>query len=84
MKTDVINLRVEPGLKHSAESVLKRLGMTTSDAITLFMHQLVLREGLPFDVRIPNKRTRKALKNTFERKNLKKYKSLEDLMSEFE
>lgn len=84
MKTEVINCRIEPGLKHSAESILKRLGMTTSDAITLFMHQLVLQEGLPFDVKVPKKGTQRAIKNALAGKNLKTYKTLDSLIREFE
>lgn len=83
MKTEVINFRVEPGLKRLAETILKRIGLTTTDAFTLFMHQLILQEGLPFEVKVPNKKTRKALKNAFEGKNLIKYNSLEDLIREF-
>jgi len=83
MKTEVINFRVEPGLKRLAENILKRIGLTTTDAFTLFMHQLVLQEGLPFEVKVPNKKTRRALKNAFEGKNLIKYNSLEELIREF-
>ncbi|MEK7480255.1 MAG: type II toxin-antitoxin system RelB/DinJ family antitoxin [Patescibacteria group bacterium] len=60
-KTAYINARVENELKKNAEKVLKRVGVKTSDAVGMFLQQVVLHEGLPFEVRIPNKRTRKAI-----------------------
>jgi addiction module RelB/DinJ family antitoxin len=35
-KTEMIRARVEPELKHAAEAVLKELGLTPTEAITLF------------------------------------------------
>lgn len=60
-KTGYINARVEPKLKKDAEAVLERVGVNTSEAVTMFLRQVVLHEGLPFEVRVPNKRTRKAI-----------------------
>ena len=59
-KTAYIAARIEPKLKKSAEGVLAKLGVSTTEAITIFMQQVVLRKGLPFDVRIPNAETRAA------------------------
>ena len=84
MKTDIINMRVEPKLKKLAEKVLHPLGLTTTDAITIFLHKVVLEEGLPFDVKIPNKTTQKAMKNVMARTNLRSYRSLDDLRREFD
>jgi DNA-damage-inducible protein J len=60
-KTGYLTARVEPGLKASAGKVLSRVGISTSDAITMFLKQVVLHGGLPFEVRIPNAATKKAL-----------------------
>ncbi len=61
MRTEVIRARVEPELKRETEAVLSELGMSVSDAITVFCRQIVLQRGLPFAVRIPNAETRAAL-----------------------
>ncbi len=53
-KTGYINTRVTPALKAEAESVLERLGVSTTEAVTMFLSQVVLQQGLPFKVRIPN------------------------------
>ncbi|MGQ0484524.1 MAG: type II toxin-antitoxin system RelB/DinJ family antitoxin [Hyphomicrobiales bacterium] len=60
-KTATITARIEPELKRKAEGVLDKLGVNTTDAITMFLNQVVLRRGLPFEVRIPNAATRRAL-----------------------
>ena len=84
MKTAIINLRVEPSIKKQAEQILHPLGLTTTDAITIFLHKVVMEEGLPFQVRIPNKKTQKAIKDALAGKDSKRYKSLEELKHEFD
>jgi DNA-damage-inducible protein J len=41
--------------------VLAKVGVSTTDAITMFMRQVVLHDGLPFEVRVPNAETREAI-----------------------
>jgi len=60
-KTSSINSRIEPELKKQVEAIFAELGLSTSDAITLFYKQVSLHDGLPFDVRIPNKMTQDAI-----------------------
>ncbi len=65
-KTGYITARIEPKLKASAEKVLRKVGVNTSDAFTMFMQQVVIQQGLPFDVctrsHVPNAETRKAIR----------------------
>jgi DNA-damage-inducible protein J len=60
-KTAYITARIEPKLKAQAGRVLAKVGVSTTDAITMFMRQVVLHDGLPFEVRVPNAETRKAI-----------------------
>lgn len=62
-KTAYVTARVEKKLKTDAEKVLKTLGVKTSDAVAMLYRQVVLQQGLPFEVRIPNKETRKAIRD---------------------
>ena len=55
-KSSSIYTRVEPELKHEAEQVLSRLGIPVTNAINLFLHQVVLQQGIPFDVRLPKRK----------------------------
>jgi DNA-damage-inducible protein J len=59
-KSAFITARIEPKLKARASRVLATVGVSTTDAITMFLRQVVLRRGLPFDVRAPNSATGKA------------------------
>ena len=81
MRTEIINARIEPALKHSAEKILKSLGMTTTGAISIFLKQVVLKKGLPFPVEIPNKVTRAAVKEIRAKKG-KRYNTVQNLMDD--
>jgi DNA-damage-inducible protein J len=72
-KSETIRARVEPALKHEAEAVLDKLGMTPTEAITLFYKQVTLYRGLPFPVRIPNAATRKALREARGAKSIERF-----------
>lgn len=53
-KDAYIRTRTDSTLKASAEEIFSRLGLNMSDAINLFLAQVTLRDGLPFEVRLPN------------------------------
>ena len=84
-KTGYITARVEPKLKARAGRVLAKVGVSTTDAITMFLTQVVLSDGLPFDVRVPNAQTRKAieeLENPANRAKLKKYATADEMFGD--
>jgi len=62
-KTETIRARVEPELKRDAEAVLRKIGLTPSEAITLFLTHVKLNDGLPFPLRVPNRRTQQAIRS---------------------
>jgi addiction module RelB/DinJ family antitoxin len=51
-KTAVITTRIEPEIKEEAEIILEQLGMSMSQAISMYIRQLVMQRGLPFSVQI--------------------------------
>lgn len=51
-KTTSIFARVEPEIKEQAEMVLNKLGLPMSSAVNIFLRQVVLQNGLPFDVKL--------------------------------
>ena len=61
-KTAYINARVEKKLKADAQKVLREVGVNTSDAVSMFLRQVVLHDGIPFEVRVPNKESLKAIR----------------------
>ncbi len=52
-KTTNIYIRLEPGLKEQAELVLEQLGIPMSNAVNIFLKQVVMQRGIPFEVKIP-------------------------------
>lgn len=58
----VIRSRIDLGIKNKAEKVLDSMGLTMSDAIRIFLHQIVIRKALPFTVQAPNAKTAAAMK----------------------
>ncbi len=81
-KTETVRARIEPDLKRDAETVLSKLGLSTSEAITLFLRQVTLRRGLPFAVQIPNEETRKAIAEARERIDLETYATIDEWSDE--
>jgi len=78
-KTRMIHARVDPKLKESAERVFTALGISTTEAIRLFMKQVELHEGLPFPIAIPNAQTIAAMREANNPAALKRYRSFRDL-----
>ena len=79
MKTATVRARIEPELKHDVESVLTTLGLSFSEAIVLFLRQVKLKNGMPFDIRIPNEITKQTFRNTDEGKDLNHYDTAQDM-----
>jgi DNA-damage-inducible protein J len=81
-KTTMITARIDPKLKAETEKVLKELGLTTSQAITLFFSQVSLRKGLPFAVALPNTETAKAIEDALAGVGLYETESVDALFDE--
>jgi len=80
----MIRARVEPDLKQKAEKVFSTLGLSATEAITLFYKQVTLQSGLPFEVKIPNAETLLALKQARSKKGLAEYDSVDKLMADLD
>lgn len=53
MATTPTQIRIEENTKKQAVELLEGLGLTLSDAVNMFLKQVVLRKGIPFDVAYP-------------------------------
>ncbi len=78
-RTSTVRARIEPRLKSDVDKLLHRLGMTTTEAITMFYAQIRLRKGLPFPVELPNETTRKTFEATERGENLNSYDNLDQM-----
>lgn len=84
-KTATIQTRVEPGIKTEVEKILRTLGLTTSEAIGIFLRRIIMEQGLPFPVKITNPETIKAVEEAIEGKNLSKvYNTPEEMFEDLD
>jgi DNA-damage-inducible protein J len=84
MKTSVIHARIEPQTKQKAEVVLRKLGLTPTEAIRIFYRQISLRGGLPFPIAIPNELTASTLEKSRRGKDIQGFESLEAMFKNWE
>ena len=78
-KTAMVRARIEPILKDRAEQIFQSLGLSATQAITLFYRQVELSKGLPFEVVIPYRTTRKTFEDTDADRNLIMCKDTDDM-----
>ena len=81
-KTATITIRLDPKVKTDAQAVFDKLGLTTTQAVSLFLNQVSLNKGLPFDLHIPNAETAKAIEDTLVGHNLHRAQNADDLFAE--
>jgi len=62
-KSSSVHTRIEPDVKAKAEGILKQLGLSASDAVSMLYNQIIHHNGLPFSVNIPNAETISAMKD---------------------
>jgi addiction module RelB/DinJ family antitoxin len=54
-KTNNLHIRIDPAIQQKADKVLKGLGMSIPDAVTVFLKQVILKGGIPFEIKHPQK-----------------------------
>jgi len=60
-KSALLQTRLEPKLKEDAKNVLEELGISPSEAVTMFLRQVVMTKSIPFPIRVPNAETIAAI-----------------------
>ena len=82
-KAEMVRAWVDPELKRQAEDALAAIGLTPSTAVTLLYKFIAADGDLPLDLHIPNEETLQAIEDARNGIGLTRYKSLEDLKTEF-
>jgi DNA-damage-inducible protein J len=72
---------IDPEVKKEAEAILKELGLSVSNAYELFYRQVIVNRGLPFELKVPNEKTMKAIENSRQGKG-KKFSTEEELFED--
>ena len=72
---------IDPKVKKEAEAILKELGLSVSNAYELFYRQVIANRGRPFELKVPNETTVKAIENSCQGKG-KKFATEEELFED--
>jgi DNA-damage-inducible protein J len=70
--------------KEQAQKVLRMLDISMSEAVKLFLRQVALQRGIPFEIKIPNALTDRTLRESEEGIDLHKVSSVDQLFEELD
>ena len=79
--TATVRARIDAELKHNVEQILSQIGMSTSQAINLFMKRIERERGIPFELKIPNDETMEAIEEAEAGINMEEI-TLEEMVAE--
>ena len=83
-KSAMVRARVEPQLKERAEAMLNAMGLSATTAITLFYRQIIQRRALPFEIRVPNAPTQRAMRAARSGRGVVSAESMDDLLAKLD
>jgi DNA-damage-inducible protein J len=78
-KTATIQARINPDLKKKAQKILNTLNLSMSEAISLYLTQVTLHRGIPFEIKIPNELTLKTLEKAERGEELNEVSDIDEL-----
>ena len=81
-KSAIIQTRIDPELKEKAQKIFDALNISMSEAISIYLTQVTLHRGIPFEIRIPNEVTLTTLKEAEERKTLHSVDTVDELFKD--
>ena len=81
-KDATVRARIDPDLKLEVERLFEELGISTTEAITLFYRQVKLRNGLPFELVVPNQTTEKVFRDTDVDKGLVRFNDADEMFGQ--
>jgi DNA-damage-inducible protein J len=82
-KSGFVHSRIDEDTKEQASLILEKIGLNVSDAIRLFLNQVVMRKGMPFPVCIPNAETIASMESADSGESLEEV-TLDQLRTQFQ
>jgi DNA-damage-inducible protein J len=77
----MVHVRIDQGVKDRATKALATMGLSVSDAVRMMLVRVAAEEALPFDVRVPNATTVKAMEAA-DRREGRRFSSAEALLKD--
>ncbi len=78
---ETTSVKLDKEAKKKAKDIFNKLGITMGDAFNMFLYQVNLHKGIPFEINIPNEITRNVIKEAMENKNVESFSSNELMRS---
>lgn len=76
-----VRARIDIETKERASEALEKMGLSVSDAIRLLMLRIADEHRMPFEIRVPNRTTRKAIEE-LERGKGKRFTTVDSLIAD--
>lgn len=83
-RTATIQARIDPEIKVKAQEILNKLHISMSEAISLYLTQITLQKGIPFDLKIPNELTAETIRKSERGEELHHVNTVDELFKELE
>ena len=83
-RSATIQARIDPEIKAQAQKILSKLHISMSEAISLYLTQITLQKGIPFDLKIPNELTVQTLIKSERGEEIHQVNSVDELFEELE
>jgi DNA-damage-inducible protein J len=80
--TTTVQARVDEKTKKQAKAILSSLHITLSEAVSMYLKQIIFHRGIPFELKIPNDVTEKTLKKIEAGEDLHEASSADELFRE--
>ncbi|MDP3149388.1 MAG: type II toxin-antitoxin system RelB/DinJ family antitoxin [Ignavibacteria bacterium] len=81
-KSATIQARIDPNVKNKAQRILTKLNISMSEAISIFLTQVSLTKGIPFEIKIPNELTEETLRKSENGEELHEVSDVNQLLEE--
>ena len=70
---ETTSIKLNKQTKEEAKKVFAQLGLSMGDAVNMFLTQVVLNKGIPFEIKLPNDETVSVMNDILEGKNIDKF-----------
>ncbi len=81
-RTATIQARIDPKIKAKAQEILSTLHISMSEAISMYLTQVTLQKGIPFDLKIPNELTAETIRKSERGEELHQVNTVDELFKE--
>ena len=82
--SSVVHARIDSATKSATEKVLKKIGMTPTEAVRLFYRQIAIRKAFPIELRVPNRLTAEVLSKSDRGEDVESFQSAGELYESWE